>query len=362
MKVRFGKDGPLVTRLGFGGIPIQTIPYEDAVEVVRYAYERGIRLFDTARGYTTSERIIGEALAGVREDVFIATKSGAKTVEKISEHFQQSLDNLGTDYVDLFMFHNIMTEDDLHKILAPGGPFDYMKQQQKLGRARIVGFSSHSVETSVLAVGKRVFASVQFPFNYLETQCVKRLLPDALEAGMGFMVMKPFAGGALSSASAALKWVCSQNISTVIPGMMSKHEIDTAVESALLVEAELGQVEPSTDVQLIEPPLTDEERLAMRQDITELSQNFCRRCQYCLPCPNGIPVNFIVSGELFFKRAGWHRADQAQVERIKKGLECVECGVCEARCPYLLPLSTMVRPMAERLLDKISQLKQASTE
>lgn len=358
LKVKFGRNGPLVTKLGFGGIPIQSVSHGEAVKVVRYAYEKGIRFFDTARAYTTSEERIGEALADVRDQVFIATKSVARDRAGVQSDFEKSLNNLRTNYVDLFMFHNVMSKDQLDQILSEDGPYAFVKEQQQKGRIRLIGFSSHSVDTAILACKTGLFWSVEFPFNYLETQCLKELLPLTRQTGMGFIVMKPYAGGALSNARTALKWLYAKNVDVVIPGMMSCEQVDEAVEAVLQVEPLLTESGyDTTDIDLLEPPLSESERADIQKDIETLTKRFCRRCQYCLPCPNGIAVNAVVSAELVFNRTGWHRISDAQVEMLKKALSCVECGVCESRCPYQLPLTSLVKPMAQDLLARIERIR-----
>jgi predicted aldo/keto reductase-like oxidoreductase len=153
--------------------------------------------------------------------------------------------------------------------------------------------------------------------------------------------MKPFAGGALKNAKAALKWLFRQDYGVVIPGMMNKEQIDQAVETA----------QGSFDI-------TSDEQKDIDEDIKMLDKNFCRRCQYCLPCPNGIAVNSIISAELLFNRSGWHKVNDQTIKMLRAGLECEKCGICESRCPYHLPLTTLVSETAARLLSKIEKMKQ----
>ncbi|MDP2857262.1 MAG: aldo/keto reductase [Bacillota bacterium] len=355
LKVRFGRHGPMVTKLGFGGIPIQTVSQDEAVKIVRHAFEQGIRFFDTARGYTTSEGCVGRALEDVRDQVVIATKSGAKERDRIGQDLETSLRNLRTCRVDLFMFHGVANPEALKKILEDGA-YDHIKEQQEDGRIGLVGFSSHNVDVAIEACKTGKFSFVEFPLNYLETQSVPGLLPLCRTLGMGFIVMKPFAGGALGNARAAIKWLLSKDVDVVIPGVMSTAQVDEIVAASKVVEPLLRSVEHGRGpVDLIEPPLDASERQAIQDDIATLSKKFCRRCQYCLPCPNGIPVNFVVSAELLFRRRGWPKPGSESIADLKKALECEACGICEARCPYELPLATLIKPTAERLLAMIEE-------
>ena len=354
-KVKFGRKGPLVTKLGFGGIPVQTVSQDEAARIVRHAFEQGIRFFDTARAYTTSEGCIGKALEDVRDQVVIATKSVARDREKIAGDFETSLQNLRTHYVDLFMFHNIANPAALRQILEDGA-YDHISQEQMAGRIGLVGFSSHNVDTSIEACRTGKFSFVEFPFNYLETQCMPGLLPLCRAMDMGFIVMKPFAGGALENAGAAVKWLLCKDVDVIIPGMKSTVQVDEVVAASRAVEPLLQGVEHGKGpVELVTPPLSDAELQAIGNDIATLSKKFCRRCQYCLPCPNGIPVNFVVSAEFLFRRSGWPKPGSESIAGLKKALECEACGICEARCPYELPLATLIKPTAERLLAVIEE-------
>lgn len=337
-ETRLGRTGMLVRRLGFGGIPVQTVNREQALETVRHAYERGINFFDTAQAYTTSESIIGEALADVRHEVFLATKSGGKDVETVKRHLAASLDSLRTDYLDLYQLHNVVGDEALAKLLAPGGVLDYVKAEQAAGRIRHIGITSHRLETAIKAVRTGEFATVQFPFNYIEHDAALELFPLARQMDVGIIVMKPIAGGAMTHPAASIKWILSQVTDVVIPGMENRELVDKNIAAAMAGS-------PS-----------DGELAALQQLADELGPVFCRRCAYCLPCPQGIPVNFLASAELFFNRSGWHKLDEGHVESFRKGLGCAGCKVCEGRCPYNLPLSRIVPESSAKMLEKARSL------
>ncbi len=338
-KAPLGNTDLKVTRLGFGGIPIQTVAgREEALAVVRHAADRGINFFDTARGYTISEEIIGEALEAHRDQYIIATKTPSRDVDGVARDFQTSLSKLRTSYIDLYQFHNVMDEESLTKILAPNGPLEYLQMEQRRGRLRYIGITSHRLETIIKAASTGRFATVQFPFNYIEKAAAEELYPLAHRLGLGVIVMKPLAGGVIRNANASIRWVLSQPISVAIPGMASVTEVD-----ANLAAAAAGAPGPDE--------LADLER-----DLREIGPTFCRRCGYCMPCPEGIQTNFIASSELFFKRSGWGRLTKAHLQTFDKGLDCQACKTCEGRCPYGLPLSEMVPAISRRMLDHINEL------
>ncbi|MHB8926134.1 MAG: aldo/keto reductase [Bacillota bacterium] len=334
-----GKTDLRVTRLGFGGIPIQTVAgHDEAVAVVRHAAARGLNFFDTARGYTVSEEIIGEALEAHRDQCIIATKTPSRDVDGVARDFETSLSKLRTTYVDLYQFHNVMDDDSLAKVMAPGGPLEYLQMEQRRGRIRHIGLTSHRLETVVKAASTGRFATVQFPFNYIEDAAAKELYPLAHRLGLGVIAMKPLAGGVMRNAAAAIRWVLSQAIDVAIPGMASIDEVEANLKAA-------AAGVPGPD-----------ELAALERDRQEIGPTFCRRCGYCIPCPEGIQTNFIASSELFFKRSGWGRLTKSHVETFHKGLDCRACRTCEERCPYGLPLSEMVPAISRRMLDRINGL------
>lgn len=336
--VRLGRTNLLVRRLGFGGIPIQTVSREQALATVWHAYQRGMNFFDTAQGYTVSESIIGEALQGVRDQVYLATKSAGKDVATVERHLAASLANLRTDHIDLYQLHNVVGDETLGRLVAPGGVLDYLREQQSRGVIGQIGITSHRLDTALKAVRSNLFATVQFPFNFIESDAASELFPLARQLDVGIIVMKPIAGGAMTDPAASIKWILEQCTDVVIPGMESCELVDRNLEAA-----EAGA-------------LTAEELQALEQLKAELGPVFCRRCAYCLPCPQGIPVNFLASAELFFNRSGWHKLDEGHVDSFRKGLDCSGCQTCEARCPYELPLSRIIPDNSRRLLEKAKQL------
>jgi len=330
-KVRLGRTGLFVTQISFGGIPIQTVSRQEAVATVRHCFERGINFYDTAQAYTTSESIVGEALEGVRDKVYFATKSGGRDVATVEMHLNNSLEQLRTSYIDVYQLHNVVGDETLEKLIAPGGVLDYVREEQKRGRIKHIGVTSHRLDTILKALCTDHFATIQFPFNYIENDAGQELFPLARKMDVGIIVMKPIAGGVMPSPAASLRWIANQTVDVVIPGM----------ENTALVDKNLAA---------LELPLSEQDVKELDHIAQELGPVFCRRCGYCMPCPNGIPVNFIASAEIFFNRSGWHRLTKDHIEGFKKGVLCAKCKLCETRCPYNLPLSRLVPENSARLL------------
>lgn len=325
---KLGKTGLEVSEIGFGGIPIQRVSMDEAVGIIKKALELGINFFDTARGYTDSEEKMGTAFAraGVRrEDLVLATKSLARDKEKIKEEVEKSLRLLQTDYIDIFQLHNVSNEEKMEMVLESGGAYEGLVEARREGKIRFIGISTHTGKTAAEALERAEFDTIQFPFNVIETEILKDILPLIRRSGTGAVVMKPFCGGVLSRNKAALQFILGYPVSSVIPGMQTEEEV---IENVSASES---------------PPLTAEQIEKLRLEAKELGTRFCRRCEYCLPCPEGvnIPFNFLMIG--YFKRYGLH--DWAQERYYSQEIlasGCVNCGECEEKCPYNLPVREML--------------------
>jgi len=320
--MRLGKTELVIPRLGFGGIPIQRLTEDEAVAVVRRCLDLGITYLDTANGYTTSEERIGKAVAGRREKAIIATKTQSRTREGVDEHLKLSLKRLGTEYIDVYQFHNIADADSYNQIIAPGGAFDLLKEAKAAGVIRHIGVSSHSMDMAKEMVKSDRFATIMFPFNFITSEAADELLPLCREHDVGFVVMKPFAGGMLDNATIAFKYLLQFPDVVTIPGIEKIEEIEEIV-------------------QIVEGPqqMTAAEEAEMQRMKDELGTRFCRRCQYCQPCSTEIPITMVMTSPSFHKRMPPERFFSGNMaETMEKAAECTECGDCEERCPYNLPI------------------------
>jgi uncharacterized protein len=319
-----GKTGLKVRTLGFGGIPIQRVSEDEAVNIVRHCYDLGMNYFDTARGYTISEERIGKALEDVREDVIIATKSGRRDADGIREEMATSLKNLRTDYIDNYQLHNVSNRKQWAEVRAPGGAMEAINEAHEKGVIKHVSITSHNPDIAIELVKSGLFETLMIPYNYLTPKPAEVLLPLCKELNVGTIIMKPFGGGAFSNANTALKWVFKDpNTDLVIPGVMSLDEIN---ENHAIWQGDLT--------------ITKEEEELIAYDKKELGDSFCRGCNYCQPCPSGIPISYMLRAEKqMLRRMGW---SDSRVEGMKAAFKkvdrCIECGACETRCPYELPI------------------------
>ncbi|MFL7792194.1 MAG: aldo/keto reductase, partial [Anaerolineae bacterium] len=273
-----GKTGLEVSRVGFGGIPIQRLTESEAVKVVQRCLDLGVTFIDTANAYTTSEERIGKAIAGRREQVVIATKSGGKDKQTALEHLELSLQRLNTDYLDLWQFHGVSTFEAYEQILGPGGAMEAAQEALEAGKVKHIGITSHSMDVALKAVPIGLFETIQFPFNVITNEPADKLVPLAKEHDVGFIAMKPFAGGMLDNANMAIKYLLQ--FDSVVP--------DPGIEKTTEIEEIVDIVNGSWE-------LTSKERQEIEDLRAQVDTRFCRRCEYCQPCPQGVRISTIMN-------------------------------------------------------------------
>jgi len=329
-----GKTGLKVSRLGFGGIPIQRVDAAATRKLMLAMAEAGVNYIDTARGYTVSEEYLGEALEGIRDKFIVATKSMSRTKEAMAADIEISLKNLRTDYIDLYQIHNLPPVE-IKRVLAPGGALEALMEAKAAGKIGHIGVTTHSLDTFKQVLDFDWVETLMFPYNIVETQS-EELIRACREKNIGFIDMKPLAGGALDDATLAIRFLFSNpNVDLVIPGMAEVKEFEQN-----LAAAEDGS------------PITEEEKKAFVRIREELGTQFCRRCGYCAPCSVGIniPQNFLLAGyKNRYGLAEW--ATKRYYDQAVKPSACYGCGMCESRCPYELPIREMLVEVAKTFGD-----------
>ena len=325
-----GKTGLNISRMGFGGIPIQRIDAEGTKALIHRLADCGVNYIDTARGYTVSEEYLGYALEGIREKFILATKTMSRTAEGMAKDIDISLKNLRTDYIELYQVHNPSLAD-LDTVTAPGGALEALMAAREAGRIGHIGVTAHSVEVFEKALSYDWVETIMFPYNIVETQG-EALIRRCKEQNVGFIAMKPLAGGAIEDATLALRFLnANEDVSVVIPGMADPAELDQ----------NLAAVNDTAPLSLQELEKID----IMRK---ELGTQFCRRCGYCAPCTVGINIPGVFLFEGYLRRYGladWARDRYAALP--VKASACIGCGECEPRCPYNLPIREMLKKSAE---------------
>ncbi|ABR50144.1 aldo/keto reductase [Alkaliphilus metalliredigens QYMF] len=323
---QLGRTNYKVSVIGFGGIPIQRLEEKEAIELIKTAQGEGINFIDTARGYANSEVLIGKAMEGMRDSWIIATKSLARDDQGMKADIEISLKNLRSNTIDLYQLHQVKSKEVYDQVMGPNGAYGALKEAQLEGKIKKIGITSHDLGVLEMAIETDFFSTIQFPYNIVERHGEK-LFQRAKERNIGVIIMKPLAGGAIREGELALRFIVENpNISVVIPGI---DHMDQVFENSRIGQEKI--------------PLNKEERQHLEKLQKELGNTFCRRCGYCLPCPQeiDIPAQFLLEG--YYTR--YDLQDWA-VERYQgqsiKASDCIKCGKCEPRCPYDLPIRHML--------------------
>ena len=318
-----GSTGITVAKNAFGALPIQRVSREEAVRLLRRAYEGGMRFFDTARSYSDSEEKVGAAFAGMREKVFIATKAPRFTVAEFWEDLNASLEKLGTDYIDLYQFHNPPF------CPRPGdgsGLYEAMLEAKAQGKVRHTGITNHRLGVAQEAIDSGLYETLQFPFSYLATEKERALVEGCRAKSMGFIAMKALAGGTINNSAAAYAYLAQFDNVLPIWGVQRDWELEEFLSY---------QENP--------PELTEELRALIEKDRRELAGNFCRGCGYCMPCPKEIQINQCARMSLMIRRAptaAWtNEYWQGEMAKID---ECIHCNQCAGKCPYGLDTPSLL--------------------
>lgn len=326
-----GKTNLKINRIGFGGIPIQRVTQQDTNKIIDELINQGINFIDSARGYTVSEEYIGNAIEGKRDNFILASKSMSRTYEDMLKDVDITLKNFKTDYIDLYQLHNVKL-DEYENIFNDNMAYKALLDCKSQGKIKNIGITSHSIDTIKKAVRDEKFDTIQFPYNIVEDQA-DEIFREAHKRNIGIIVMKPLAGGAINNAKLAIKYILSKEyIDVVIPGMDS---VDQVLENISVLE--------NLDIY-------KEDELKIEDIRNQLGNRFCRRCEYCMPCPVGIniPMNFLLEGYYSsYNLKEWSKERYNSLDI--KASDCVECGKCESKCPYDLPIREMLKEVTEKL-------------
>ena len=327
-RVTLGKTGITVCRNGFGALPIQRIGKEDAAYLVRKAYENGVNFFDTARVYTDSEEKLGYATSSFRDKIYIATKTAAKNGEDLKKDLETSLSLLKTDYIDIYQFHNPPF------CPKPGdgtGLYEAMLEAKKEGKIRHIGITNHRLGVAKEAIESGLYETLQFPFSYISGEKEMERLSMCRERGMGFIAMKGLAGGLLNNSRVCYAFMSQFDNVLPIWGVQRERELDEWLSY--------------ND----NPPVMDEEvKSIIEKDRKELSGDFCRGCGYCMPCPMGIQISECARMIQMIRRSPSQGQLGAEAQAMMANIHnCVKCGKCMDKCPYSLPIPTLLEKNLE---------------
>ncbi len=322
--VTLGSTNIKVNKNGFGALPIQRISKEDAVYLVKKAYDAGITFFDTARFYTDSEEKLGAAFKDMRDKIYLASKTMATTVEDFWKDLEISLTNLQTDYIDIYQFHN---PSFCPKPNDGSGLYEAMLEAKAQGKIRHIGITNHRVAVAEEAIASGLYETLQFPFCYLSTEKEFALVEACKKANIGFIAMKALSGGLITNSKVA--YAFQSQFDNVLPiwGIQKETELDEFISY------------------IDNPPVMTEEIASyIEKEVKELSGEFCRGCGYCMPCPVGIEINNCARMSLLLRRSPSElQLNEVGQAKMKKIEDCINCGACKSKCPYGLDTPNLLR-------------------
>lgn len=297
---------------------------DQAVEILRRAYEGGMTFFDTARAYSDSEEKLGQAFEGIRKDLYIATKTMARTPQEFKSQLETSLKLLKTDYIDIYQFHCV---DVCYRPGDGTGMYECMLEAKEQGKIRHIGVTAHKLNVAEECVRSGLYETLQYPLSYLSSEKELKLVELCREKNMGFIAMKGLAGGLINDSKAACAYMSQFDNVVPIWGMQRMEELEEWLSY------------------MNDAPALDAEVLAyIEKEKKELNGEFCRGCGYCMPCPAGIQINNCARMSLMVRRApsaGW--LNEEWQENMKKIEECLDCGQCMKKCPYELNTPELLR-------------------
>lgn len=323
-KITLGNTGITTVQNGFGALPLQRDDMALSVRLLQRAYEGGITFFDTARAYSDSEEKIGAALSDVRQNIYIATKTMARTPDEMKSQLDTSLRKLKTDYIDIYQFHCAA------RCFAPEdgtGMYELMEDFKRQGIIRHIGITAHKIGIAEECIESGLYETLQFPFSCLSSERELALADKCREHNMGFIAMKALAGGIITDSRLAYAFIGQYDNVLPIWGIQRENELDEW----------LSYMEKT-------PVMTDEIKNAIAADRQELGGNFCRGCGYCMPCPMGIQINNCARMSLMLRRApseSW--LSQEWQNNMKQIETCLNCGQCKSRCPYELDTPALLK-------------------
>lgn len=336
VQVPLGKTCLNVNPIGFGGIPIQRLSPNESDKVIKKALDLGINFFDTSRVYTDSEEKLGRVFAHFPRDRFIiASKTFSRDGKNAAADLETGMKLMNTDYIDLYQCHNISSEEQLAQILAPGGALEALQNARQEGKIRYIGLTGHKPPILKNALDAFEFDTLQVPLNYIEQGCLEELVPYAREKDIGVIAMKPVAGGAFRNVPLSLRFILTHGADVAIPGMDS-------VEQVMENFAVLDNLKA----------LNKKELAILEKEKEGLEDNFCRRCEYCMPCPEGLPIAFLHILRAYYFRYNLQDWAMERIENLPKSYkDCIQCGKCVEKCPYDLDMPGIFKETWAQMTD-----------
>jgi predicted aldo/keto reductase-like oxidoreductase len=242
--ITLGKSGLKISKFTLGGYHMRLKGEENGVRIIHRAMELGVTMFDSANKYHDgeSDKTYGVALqGGKRQKVTLMSKAQLRTHDGAMEQLEQTLTRMKTDYLDLWVCHEVTTHAEVDKIFAPGGSLEAFVKAKQQGKVRHIGFSGHA-DPSVhqrLLDGYDGWETVQHPVNLIDPHYlsfIQTVLPNIRKKGLGLLAMKTNAMGPIRQKGIAtipecLRFAWSQNVDTVVSGVETVQQLEENVLS-----------------------------------------------------------------------------------------------------------------------------------
>ena len=363
---QYGKDGPMVSRLGFGAMRLparkpgdwHSVNFKRSVELIRASMEAGVNFIDSHHQYHggLSEVAVGKALKGWKgQPIYIQTKTpwyNEEPRESFEKLLYEALEKLGVNCIDYLLHHSM----NMQMWRNRGQKFiEFTDWAINRGLIKYRGFSSHDTPENIREfVDTGEFAAMLVSYNWMNPK-VRDVIAYAADQGMGVSVMNPIGGGALATSTS--------QILGLLPGAKSASEVSLryvlatpGVTSAFSGMNAMEQLEENVPAASRRLPMTAKQDSRFRGKLAEIeraSREFCTACGYCMPCKHGvdIPANFGLMNQVqFFGRTDYAKAQYANLKKHKDGDRsaeaCKQCGSCEPKCPNNVPIIEQLQEVA----------------
>ena len=339
--ISLGRCGINVSAVGLGGIQFSKIGKRQVQRIIGTARDAGINLLETASGYWDSEEKMGYALRGKRGDFVLASKAGVGTGKEFTKSIEQSLERLGTDFIDIYQLHGVDKLEALKRALARGGAVQAAKKAIRQGKIGSLGISSHSMDLALHVLKLDLFDTLQYPISLINTEVPRSgMLGQAKAKNVGLIAMKPLGGGRLGNPRLALGYIYRHPRVAPIVGVETPEQVK-----------QLARIAEHP------PKMGAREFAAIRRLRRTVGTTFCRACRYCEPCPQGISIYRVLYLPIFLKQFDPKLTLGKGIPPwLAKTAECTACRKCESRCPFHLHIVDGLKEslaLAERVIRRI---------
>ncbi len=369
---KFGNTGAEISVLGFGAMRLPTksidgntvFDEEESIRIIHRAFELGVNYIDTAPYYCdkVSEVIVGKALKGWRDKVYLSTKNPIESAsgDDWRKRLELSLTKLDTDHIDFYHMWGISWDTYVKEIDVKGGPMEAARKAKEEGLIRHISFSFHDEPANMIKIiDTGNFETVLCQYNLLD-RANEEAIAYAHEKGLGTVIMGPVAGGRLGTPSPVIQKLAPSRVASNAELALRFVLTNPNVTCALSGMGSMAMVEENSRVASNEASLSADELTRINASMEEnkkLAELYCTGCNYCMPCPQevNIPLNFQmmnyhkVYGITEYAKAEYAKIGTTDWMKGKKAEECIECGLCEEKCPQKIEIRKQLRETAEAL-------------